>query len=76
MIIKHEKVKEQIILVGPFAEGILLKMFEEDPRRKGEMISTFNKSVSSSFNDIEILRTSVLFWFNKENVLRAHSAHA
>ena len=31
MIIKHEKVKEQIILLGPFAECILLQMFEEDP---------------------------------------------
>ena len=31
MIIKHEKVKEQIILVRPFAEYILLQMFEEDP---------------------------------------------
>ena len=31
MIIKHEKVKEQIILVRPFAECILLQMFEGDP---------------------------------------------
>ena len=29
VIIKHEKVKEQIILVRPFAECILLHMFED-----------------------------------------------
>ena len=56
MIIKHEKVKEQIILLGPFAECILLQMFEEDPlflkERRGD--KHIQLKCLFLFNDIEI----------------------